>query len=232
MNVFRYLLLTALVALPTFADTANTFIYNGTPTSTTHNEDVSASFIVSGGNLLVTLSNTTPNLIYDTQILTGVLFTYTGAGSITGTVTNPTTQGYNINDSNGQLTASGTPASANWHTEVGDLSGYVTLTNLNNSGNGGGSHGIISTSTNSGGTNNLSNHEVFLEGPLQFSIAGLGLTSSSQITSVEFNFGTATGTTTTVITSLTATPEPSGFLLLGIGLVGICWAGRNRSLKA
>ncbi len=231
VHVLRYLLLTSLVALPSFADTANTFVYNGTPTSTTFNEDVSASFIVSGGNLLVTLSNTTPNLTQDEQILTGVLFTYSGAGTVAGTLTNPTTQGYNINDSNGRLTSSGSPASARWSTEVGDLAGYVTLTNLN--GNSGGSHGIISTSTNSSGTNNLSNHEVFLEGPLQFSIAGLGLSSGSQITSVEFNFGTAIGTYSPLVTgALTATPEPSGFLLLGIGLVGISWIARKRSLKA
>ena len=222
--------LAGLLAVCGFADTANTFTYNGTPASTGYNEDVSASFIVSSGNLLVTLSNTTANLTYDKQILTGVLFTYAGAGSATGAVSNPTTTGYNIDDTNGALTSAGS-VSANWKTETGDLTGYVTLTNLNN-GNHAGSQGIVSTSTNSSGTNNLANHDVFLEGPLQFSISGLGLTSASQITGVEFNFGTAIGTETSVVAgALTPDPEPTPFVLLSAGLIAISWVDRKRFAK-
>jgi hypothetical protein len=215
------------MAVPVLADTVNTFVYNGTPVLTGYNENVQADFIVSGGNLVVTLYDTTPNTTFDKQILTGVLFTYSGAGSVLGTVTNPTATAYNINDSNGVLTSVGSQ-SANWHTEV-DLTGYLSLTNLGN--NSAGSHGILSASTNSAGTNNLAGHEVYFKGPLQFTISGLGLTASSQIQNVEFNFGTATGQTTSTITGSLLTPEPSVFLLLGMGLVGISWVGRKRSLK-
>jgi hypothetical protein len=218
----------ALTAIPVLADTVNTFVYNGTFVSTTaFNENVRADFIVSGGNLVVTLYDTTPNTTYDKQILTGVLFTYSGAGSILGAVTNPIATAYNINDANGVLTSAGSQ-SANWHTEV-DLTGYLSLTNLNN--NAAGSHGILSASTNPAGTNNLTGHEVYFKGPLQFTISGLGLTSSSQIQNVEFNFGTATGQTTSTINGSLATPEPSPFVLLGFGLIGISWIGSKRSPK-
>ena len=86
------------MAVPVLADTVNTFVYNGTPVLTGYNENVQADFIVSGGNLVVTLYDTTPNTTFDKQILTGVLFTYSGAGSVLGTVTNPTATAYNIND--------------------------------------------------------------------------------------------------------------------------------------
>lgn len=215
-----------MLAAPLFGDTTKTFIYNGTPSSTGVNESVEADFIVSGGNLLVTLYNTTSNLTFDKQILTGVLFSYAGAGSATGTVSNPTVQGYTINDSNGHLTASGSPAGANWHTEI-DLTGYVTLTNLNN-GNGGGSKGIIATTTNPAGTNNLSNHDPYLEGPVQFTISGLGLTSSSQITGAQFNFGTAIGTYSGLATSPVSTPEPATLSIAAGALLGLLALSRRR----
>jgi hypothetical protein len=211
------------MTVPAFADTTTVFSYNGTPSSTGANEQVEADFIVSGGNLIVTLYNTTPNLSQDKQILTGVAFQFAGGGSVAGTVTSPTVQDYTISGNN--LVANQV-ANANWHTEL-DLTGYVTLTNLNN-GNGGGSMGVISSSLNN--PSNLSQHAPFITGPVQFTISGLGLTSSSQITSVQFNFGTGIGvwSPTVTPTALVATPEPGTIALSSLAFAGIALLIRRK----
>jgi hypothetical protein len=219
-----------LLTLPGFGDTTTKFIYKGTPRSTNLNENVEADFLLSGGELFVTLWNNVSGLEYDGQVLTGVAFSFAGAGTATGTVINPIVQSYAINDKDGNLTPWGKPASANWHTEV-DLSGFITLTNLNN-GNRAGSQGIISTSTAGAGTNNLANHNNFIEGPVTFEISGLGVTSTAAITTVEFNFGTAIGAfTPAVAPQVTAqrqpemppSPEPATIVLVlgGFGLLFI-----------
>jgi hypothetical protein len=223
MRLLSFLPIFALIAAPAFADTTRAFLYAGSASGDPTN--IEAQFQVVGVNLVVTLYNLTSNLTKDDQILTGVLFNFNN-NSTAGTLSNPTNQKlYNINDSNGALTQTGSPVTANWKTELNDFGTYVTLTNLNN-GNHAGSEGIISTTTNSSGTSNLAAHDSYFAGPMQFTIAGLGLTSASQIANVRFNFGTAMGDYSDIVTSqITATPEPStwataaGAFLLLSGLV-------------
>jgi hypothetical protein len=208
----RYGLLAVLVAFPALADTSTKFIYSGTPASTSLSENVEADFIVSGGNLLVTLYNTT-NVTADKQILTGVEFAFAGGGSVAGTVSNPTVEGYGLSGTT--LTPTGM-INANWGTTL-DLAGYVSLTNLGF--NTAGRDGIIASTVS--GTSGLGNHTPYIEGPVQFTISGLGLTSSSQITSVEFNFGTTTLTLSPAVTALVTTPEPSAFGLASFAMAGL-----------
>jgi hypothetical protein len=202
-------ILIVLAAIPAFADTATTFTYSGTP-STGHFVDVEANFIVSSGSLLVTLYNLTPNLAYDTQILTGVSFTFAGAGSNAGILTNPIVNTYNVTDTTGAMSLASSNVSANWGTNL-SLANYVTLTNIGVSGNNGGSLGMLS-STLANPSNNLSQHGPYILTGAQFSIAGLGLLSSSQITGVQFGFGTAGTLLGGVISAdISSVPEPATF---------------------
>ena len=232
MNLVKFIAVAVLVSAPALADTATTFTYVGTPTSTGYYENIEASFIVVGGNLQVTLYNYTPSLTYDKQILTGVAFTFSGAGSTAGTVTNPNVNLYTETDSNGTLTLAQSNVSANWITSTTDLSGYITLTNLGN--NSGGSHGILS-STLGNPTNNLGQHSPYIKAGtsgVTFTIAGLGLTSSSQITGAQFNFGTGIGVWSPVVTGVsTLTPEPSTLTLSSLALAGLAFiiAKRKRA---
>jgi len=217
-----------LIAAPVFADSVTAFKYTGSAPG--HPENVEADFIVVGGNLQITLTNIVSSMTYDTQILTGVSFTWADEGSTAGTVTNPVVPTYNINDTGGVITPTGVNANAGWITSLTALSGYVTLTTIGAPGHSAGNYGIISTSTNTSGTNNLSQHGPFIEGPVQFTIAGLGVTASSQITGVQFNFGTILGSYSGVVTSTvsTSTPEPGTIALSSIALVGLLWAVRKR----
>jgi hypothetical protein len=226
-----------LIATPAFADTITKFV--STSSYGGYSENVEADFVVAAnGNLQVTLYNRVTNLKYDTQVLTGVLFKWTGENdAVVGTVSNPSVQLYSINDANGSISASGSPVSVNWHTQV-DLAGYTTLTNLNN-GNHGGSQGILSTSRDSSGTNNLDNHTPYLlssdSTPITFTLSGLtGFVSSSQISAVRFTFGTATGQTSGDVQAsfAPAVPEPGTLsTLLGslLALATASWWCRRES---
>lgn len=183
-------------------------------------ENVRADFTsFSNGDLQVTLSNYV-DTFYDRQVLTGIQFKFSGSGSSAGSVTSETPANntlYNVNSTTGALTATSGSLTA-WSTQL-DLSPYITLTNLGTDATGGGSQGIIGSTTN-GPTNNLDNHNPYVYGSATFMIHGVtGVTSATAITGVNFNFGTALDNYIAGSPVVTATPEPGSTLLLLTGLV-------------
>lgn len=196
------------------------------------------------GDLYVVLSNLTDS-VYDRQVLTGIQFEYKGSGSSTGSVTSQTPNGdtlYNIDDKSGKLSeASGVKLTA-WHTQPDvDLSPYVTLTNLGGKDAKGGAQGILGSAT-SGEVKSLSNYNPYVNGTATIVISGLsGVSSSTAITAVNFNFGTALDNyiaghpdknSDEDLIMAVATPEPGTLsMLAGAGILLALGSRRRKSGK-
>jgi len=225
MRRIVHFLVPVLLAAPAFADTA--FTFNGVAPSTGFSETDSVTFSINpiNGALDIKLNNNTLNMTADKQILTAVAFTFANAPtSLTGiNLINPLVNTYNENDTNGSLTQVGANVSANWALSTSTVSNYITLSNLLG-GNGGGAMGVISTSLSST-TTNLTKHDPYIESGNTWEITGLGLTSTSQITSVEFNWGTALNTFSAPFTS---TPEPTTFGFASMGIAALLLTALKR----
>lgn len=226
----------AITAVSAMADATMAFTYSGT-TSSGHPVNVTADFTVDAvtGNMDVTVYNNTTNLAYDTQVLTGIAFTFAGESSVGSlSVINPTVNTYSVNDANGSISLASSNVSPNWITNTSTFAGYVTLTNIGGNGNKGGSQGMLSNTLNDP-TNNLSaGGKTWILSGQTFAIAGLGLTSSTQITGVEFNFGTALTTVTGAVTGTivsTATPEPGTLLTSSLVLGLLAFGGVRKRLR-
>jgi hypothetical protein len=206
-----------------WAVTLTQFTLNGSNGLCACSENVKVDFTAQdNGDLQIVLTNLN-DTYYDRQVLTGIQLQYAGSGASAGSVTSQTPAGnalYNIDDSTGTMTiAQGVTLTA-WHTQL-DLSPFVTLTNLGGTGSHAGAQGIIGSNT-AGAVNNLSNHDPFVKGTATIVIHSLsGVTGTTAITAVNFNFGTAldnyvAGSKTSAINSA-ATPEPGTLSMLAGG---------------
>ena len=230
--ISRVLIGAALAAPSIFASTVTTF--QSTSSFDSNAVNVKAVFTATGNGLMsVTLFNLS-NIDKDTQVLTGVYFTYAGESTVNSAVGQTGNPTFNISSSN-NLTATGSNSSK-WNATTATVSGvgYDVLTNLNPTNGGcGGCEGILGSGTGSSTNTSLANHNPYLVSDsdgVTFTVSGLsGLTANTAITGAYFNFGTALGQKGALANTavLTATPEP-GTISLALGGAALLLFARRR----
>ena len=195
--------------------------------------DATATFMFSANQVTITLTNLEANPTADVQNVNGVSFslstlqtsgTLSSSMAIQRTITSTAPGGFT---DTGMLTT-------NWHLSTPPSPFAFDLTTIGNAhatetliGNPDANNAYSAAN----GSIVLSNHNSFLAGTATFVLSITGVTSSSQISSMQFQFGTAAPTTDTVVVGVKAVPEPASFALLAIGASGAFLGRLRRSRK-
>jgi hypothetical protein len=209
---------------------AFTFVIpSGTNNTAGNPVDATAVFTVSPGEVTVQITNNFANItgLADNQTINGVEFTLnTPVSSSTGMVTASPGTFINISGTGAVTSASGVP----WgYSESGSS---VEISSLLAS-NMGGAPTIIGTASNYAAANaSIKNgsHNPFLQGSATFTIPVANLPANATITSMQFEFGTATGDNVPGV--MQAVPEPASLVMASTSAViglGLAWRLRNRS---
>jgi hypothetical protein len=190
------------------------FITYTTPSgSTAGGQPVNAQAAITTGNgtVTITLTNLQNNPTSDSQNISGIIFTFSNAPSsvtLASSLGTPRTV-------NGDKTYSDASATSTIWT-VGFSNPTVTLTTLGNShapetiiGGPAGDNKYDAANSSIAG----SNHNPFLANSATFTLTAPGVTSSTTVATLVFEFSTATGTTVTGV----PVPEPSSLALLALG---------------
>ncbi|MFO0950638.1 MAG: hypothetical protein U0835_05690 [Isosphaeraceae bacterium] len=213
----------------------------GTPAgSTTSGGSVlaNASFTLSNGRVLVALSNLLGNPTADSQQISAVLFSVSGA-TATGSLASTNQGQISTISAGGSYTAGVSDPLTRWEaTRTGSTVELTTLTGgapnrliigPDDKGNNDPSLGGLYSNANPSITNN---HNPSVLGTATFDITIAGVTSSSTVSNVVFQFGTAAGSNLVNGTALSVVPEPSSLLLgtvvAALGGVGLFRRQRRR----
>ena len=225
-----------MTAQPAMADFI-TFSASGTGVDS-HLLSASVTFESDGNSLLVTLTNTaTTSAVVPADILTGVFFTWDGdpdldeqtallasGSSVLFPVSGDGTDGGNLGGEWGYASGlSGAPHGANQGISSSGLGlfGDGTFLGANLQGPvalNGIQYGIVPVAGTAGGNGPLTGPNAFVSNSVafRFDITGLDV-SLEDISNVSFQYGTSL----TEPNITTIVPEPSTFLLLGLGLSGL-----------
>lgn len=215
MKLFKPALFVAVgflaFALP--GSNARATLINFSGSSAGHSVAATANFTVSGDNLTIVLTNTTPaGTVAQAGVLTGLTwespnFSKTlSISSITASTVVPST--YTSTDFSGEWTDSLSSSTNNTYgIATSGLGGIFNAKAIQGSAN----YGIVATGTIL--TSGLIPQEPYAEDYITFKLTGATGLDTSQITDVKAYFGTAGD-------FVTAVPEPSTILLLGVVLLG------------
>jgi hypothetical protein len=191
-----------------------------------------ATFTVSNGSIEIKLTNLLGNPTSDGQLISGLSFSVSGA---TGTASLTSSSGAvsTVNSSNGSYTAGVTQSLTHW-----GASGSVGLTTLT----GGKPNDLIIGPDSKGNFNpalgglytnanpSISKHNPVVLGTGTFDIAITGVTSTSLISAVIFDFGTSTDPIGGVHQPAAA-PEPSTLAIAGLGALAFIGYGLRKRQK-
>ncbi len=232
----------ALIAVAMITPVARAQTFN-TPSGSSVGDgpvDATATFTVATNQITITIRDLEVNPTSVGQTINGVDFSLSNGktvGSITsqdGTVRTVTGKGAGqYSDTGGPTTSVG--ASNMWNYVTGSGSGSnlgIMVTSLGN-------HAAVPTvigdpnSSNAYSNGNGSitgNHNPFLAGTVTLVLSVSGVTSSSTITGMQFQFGTSNNEGN-VTGDLVTIPEPSTFVIAGLGALGFIGFGLRRRLK-
>ena len=202
--------------------------------------DSTATFTETGNTITITIRNLEANPTGAGQTINGVDFSLSNSKTL-GSLTSQDGTLRTVNGNGaGQYSDTGGPG-----TSVGaaNLWNYVT-------GNGSGSNlGIMVTSLgnmaavptvigdpngsnaySNGGGSITGNHNPFIAGVVTIVLSVSGVTSSTTVTAMQFQFGTSNNEGN-VTGHQQATPEPSTLAIAGLGALGFIGFGLRRRLK-
>jgi hypothetical protein len=188
------------------------------------NDPVSAqaTFNISSGEIVITLSNLQTGIHAAGQVVSELSFTTVNANNLSSSVlASSSAQLVTVGKSGYSL---GSTMSTGWGYATGHLSDLVNGDSP--------SHTIIGPSTDNPNSSITKNHNPFLYESATFTITGAGITSNTTIASATFSFGTTPGDDVRgrqVVT--TTTPEPSTIAIAGLGALGFIGYGLRRRLK-
>jgi hypothetical protein len=181
-----------------------------------------ATFTISSGEIVITLSNLQTGIHDAGQLVSELSFTTVNANNLSSSVlASSSAQLVTVGKSGYSL---GSTTSTGWGYATGHLSDLVNGDSP--------SHTIIGPSTDNPNSSITKNHNPFLYESATFTITGAGITSNTTIASATFSFGTSAGDDvrgTQVVT--TTTPEPSTIAIAGLGALGFIGYGLRRRLK-
>jgi hypothetical protein len=210
------------------ASVVYTFTASGQPVSGT-TDSAEAIVTVGTGTLSVTLEELSPYTgLSDVSLLSGISFI------LSGTVSAPTLASHSYGGlanlaSNGTVTTA-TEASTHWGVALASGTMYLATVGTG-SASGKPADLIIGPNTN-GNFNSYSSvgssvtgHLPVVLGEASFVIDVPGVTSSTTLSNVMFNFGTTSGQTLTGV----AVPEPASSLMLASGLLGMGLFARKKA---
>jgi hypothetical protein len=231
--------LAGLLILPA-ALSAATITYT-TPTGSTTGGgavNASAAFASSTGQLTLTLSDLQANPTDVAQLISDLQFTLTG---VTGTIALSSSSAQQVTISNSGTATTGTTASTGWG--FGTFgSGYLLCVVCQGSITSGAtpSHLIIGPGPYTNANGSIAGnapHNPFLNQTATFTFTGSGITSSTNVSSVIFSFGTTPGINVTGTPGTpgggggSAVPEPGTCITMGLSLIAV-GAFKRKLLKA
>jgi hypothetical protein len=192
-----------------------------------------ADFTVSAGQIQVTITNllSAATIISIGQSVSDLSFTLSNAPGALGTAT-ASGQLVNVAVGGGITNVSGTPA--RWINSA--IGGGVTISGntvtLEAIGHGQPNQLILPADGGGGypdANASIRVHSPDTDGPATFTIDLAGVTDLTTITAVTFSFGTGPDTFLDGTPGGPSVPEPTTLVLLGSGLLGLCYARRRRS---
>jgi hypothetical protein len=215
------------MAIETPVASADVEIWNtpsGSVDSSSDPVSAQATFNISSGKIVITLSNLQTGIHAAGQVVSDLSFTTVNANNLLSSVmASSSAQEVTVSKSGYSLDST---VSTGW----GYARGSGHLTDLVNGDSP--QHTIIGPSTDNPNSSITKNHNPFLYESATFTITGAGITSSTTIASATFSFGTSAGDDvrgTQVVT--TTTPEPSTIAIAGLGALGFIGYGLRRRLK-
>jgi hypothetical protein len=246
-NLFRngmvVLALLAAMSTPAFAK----FYSYSTGSTTTGgvSVDAKATFDVSAGSMIVTLTNLQPNIKSVGQDISSLWFTVNNGQSIldlSGATTdilgtgNPGSGNLITIGANGKVTSTsaltgyqlgpkGTSSQNHW--SAGQGSSQFYLNDLNGGGSpdqtiiGPGNYSTVNSSIYGNGS-----HNPFIQNQATFKIAAAGLLATSTISDIKVGFGTTPGCNT-----VRMVPEPGSLALLAIGALAFAGVLRRKTIE-
>jgi hypothetical protein len=194
-----------------------------------------AVFTTSANTLSITLTDLQANPKDVAQLLSDLSFTVGNGGSVTGANQTAASSSEITVAGNGSFTGP-TPisgvATVGWPFAVNSATSGTL--NVLAAGGAGPAHLLIGP-PGAGGTYSNANgsiagngpHNPFLFESATFTITGTGITADTTVTSATFSFGTTAG----IDIPGQVVPEPSSFVLAGMGFLGLSAVGLRRRLR-
>jgi PEP-CTERM motif len=204
------------------------FIFNTPGGSTAGSQPVSATatFNITAGHIQIQLTDLLNNPTSDVQGINGIQFVLS-SGQTVGSAFTSSAEHRQID--------SKAPAPTGWH-DVGisstswhlnnGVSGGIELTSIGNKGGSPvllGGPDINNAYSAANGSIAGNKHNPFLAGTATFDLNVSGLLATATITSMRFEFGTASGTNVAGVAGVTeaTVPEPGTIVLTSLGLGGL-----------
>jgi hypothetical protein len=236
----KKIFLTAIAAVALFglspalrAQTSITFVTPANSESDKLPVDASATFTVSAGKIVITLTNLEPNTVSQEQLITDLAFKLSGPVGYINSFSS-SSQDVTIK-SNGSYTLGRTGVSSGWgYGEFGNgLVVCVVCPEGMKPGPQG--EGIIGPGPYHSGNGGIdSSHNPFLYETATFTIYDKNITPGTTVTSAVFSFGTDfdLDLVNGVPKGMPTTPEPQSMLLFGTGLLVVGGLLRRRLVSA
>jgi hypothetical protein len=229
MKVLKHFVYAALiVGLTSSVASANSITFVTPTGSTIGGNPVSAmaALTTGAGTVTLTLTNTLANITDAGQLLTDLFFTLDSGTTTSATINSSSAQEITVNG-NGTFTTGATVAPG-WGLDL-TTPGAIHICDIGPGACTGAftpAHGIIGP-PGPGGTYSNANgsiagngpHNPFLNLSASWTFLVNGVTSSTNVTSATFSFGTTAGNNVPGVPTTTGVPEPASMVLLGSGLL-------------
>jgi hypothetical protein len=192
--------------------------------------DASATFTFGSGTVQVVITDNEVNPKSDGQTINGISFSLS-SGQTAGWISNSSGQLIDINGDGSFSTVSGNPS---WHYNQANLG--VEITSI---GNPGARNTIIGNDDGTGnysdGNGSITNgaHNPFVQHTATFDLSIPGVSSTTTINSMQFEFGTSAGANVTGQLVTSSVPEPSSLVLSTFAVLGaLAWHCLRRRQRA